>query len=87
MQQDHVILGIHVHDRMKAAPALQALLSEYGCSIRTRLGLHETGEKFCSDAGVILLEMVGNPVKTAELESSLSVLAGVSVQKMVFGHE
>ena len=86
MQQDHLILGIHIQNRMKAAPAVQALLGEYGCNIRTRLGLHEASETSCSNAGVILLEMIGHPAKIAELEAKLAGLAGVSVQKMVFGH-
>ena len=87
MQQDHVILGIHIHNRMKKAPAVQALLGEYGCNIRTRLGLHETGDTLCSSAGVILLELVGAADKIAELESKLAGLAGVEVKKMVFDHE
>jgi hypothetical protein len=87
MHQDHIILGVHIHNRMKEAPSVQALLGEYGCHIRTRLGLHETGETFCSGAGVILLELVGDPARIEELESRLSAIDGVSVQKMVFGHD
>jgi hypothetical protein len=85
--QDHIILGVHIHNRMKEAPAVQALLGEYGCHIRTRLGLHETSETFCSGTGVILLELVGDPAKIGELEKKLSDIAGVDVQKMAFGHE
>jgi hypothetical protein len=87
MQQDHVILGVHIHNRMKEAPSVQALLGEYGCHIRTRLGLHETSETFCSGAGVILLELVGDPAKIGDLEKKLFAIPGVSIQKMVFGHD
>lgn len=87
MQKDHIILGIHIHNRTKEALAVQALLGAYGCNIRTRLGLHEADEKVCSSAGVILLEMVGDPAKAVELESKLAALPGVSVKKMVFDHD
>ncbi len=87
MQQDHVILGVHIQNRIKAASTVQSLLGKYGCNIRTRLGLHDTNDKFCSSAGVILLEIVGDPAQSAELESKLSELQGVAVKKMVFGHE
>jgi hypothetical protein len=85
--QDHVILGIHIHNRMKEAPSVQALLGEFGCHIRTRLGLHETSETFCSGAGVILLELVGDRSQIDLLESKLSAVPGVAVQQMVFGHD
>jgi hypothetical protein len=36
----HLVFGIHVGDRVKEASAIQGLLTEYGCNIRTRIGLH-----------------------------------------------
>jgi hypothetical protein len=87
MHQDHIILGIHIHNRMKEAPSVQALLGEFGCHIRTRLGLHETSESFCSGAGVILLDLIGDRSQINQLESKLLAVPGVAVQKMVFGHD
>ncbi len=36
MKQDHCIVGIHVQDRHGDVPNIQGILTEYGCSIKTR---------------------------------------------------
>ena len=75
------ILGVHVAQRTKHTAKVQKILSDYGCSIRTRLGLHEAGDGFCSPNGLILLEVVN---QAAELAAALAQVPGVSVKKMVF---
>ena len=42
------ILGVHVAQRTRHTAKVQKILSDYGCSIRTRIGLHEAGAGFCS---------------------------------------
>jgi len=86
----HIILGVHITDRFKhvaGSGGVQALLTEYGCHIKTRLGLHETGKDYCSPNGLLILELVGALDKCRELEQKLSAIEGVSVQKMVFEHD
>ena len=85
-QQNHVILGVHITDRVKHAGQAQQLFTEYGCSIKTRIGLHEASESQCSPNGLILLEMVGGEANAAELAGKLNGLEGIEVQKMVFSH-
>lgn len=85
-KDDHVILGVHVTGRVQHVPPMQKLLTEYGCYIKTRLGLHEVSDNFCSPNGLIILELVGDPVKCGELEAKLSATEGIDVQKMVFAH-
>ena len=75
------ILGVHVAQRTKHTPKVQKILSDYGCSIRTRIGLHDAGDGFCSPSGLILLEVVDH---AAALASALSKVPGVAVKKMVF---
>lgn len=75
------ILGVHVAQRTQHTAKVQKILSDYGCSIRTRIGLHEAGDGFCSPNGLILLEVVS---KAPALAAALSKVPGVSVQKMVF---
>jgi hypothetical protein len=82
----HVILGVHITDRVKHVPSVQELLTKYGCSIRTRLGLHDASEKFCSPNGLILLEMVGDEEPVRQLMAELQAVEGIDVQKMVFEH-
>ena len=75
------ILGVHVAQRTKHTANVQKILSDYGCSIRTRIGLHDAGDGFCSPNGLILLEVVN---QAPALAAALAKVPGVTVQKMVF---
>ena len=75
------ILGVHVAQRTQHTAKVQKILSDYGCSIRTRIGLHEAGGGFCSPNGLILLEVVS---QASALAAALAKVPGVSVKKMVF---
>ena len=76
------ILGVHVAQRTKHTAKVQKILSDYGCSIRTRVGLHAADDSVCSPNGLILLEVVS---RAAELAAALAEVPGVTVKKMVFG--
>jgi hypothetical protein len=78
------ILGIHVSDRVKNAELIQPVLTKFGCTIRTRLGLHDVTEEFCSQTGMILLELTGDPIEYVKLENELLKIEGLDVKKMVF---
>ncbi|HBA83860.1 MAG TPA: hypothetical protein DCZ95_07195 [Verrucomicrobia bacterium] len=84
--QRHVILGVHITDRVKHAGQVQQLFTEYGCSIKTRLGLHDANENQCSPNGLILLEMAGGESNAMELAGKLNRVEGVEVQQMIFDH-
>jgi len=83
----HIVLGVHITERAQHVPRVQDLFTEYGCSIKTRLGLHTVSENFCSPNGLILLEMAGPEPPILELMERLQALEGIEVQKMVFEHE
>lgn len=85
--KDHIILGVHITNRMKNAIRVQEILSEYGCHIRTRLGLHEVDENFCAQGGVLILEMVGENKTIDEMVDKLKAIEGLQIQKLVFGHD
>jgi len=78
------ILGIHVSDRVKNAERIQPVLTKFGCTIRTRLGLHDVTEEFSSPTGMILLELTGDPNEYIKLENELLKIDGLEVKKMVF---
>lgn len=82
----HIIIGVHINNRMKNAKEVQGLLTEYGCSIKTRLGLHEVDENHCATSGIILLELTGKAEETNQLVTKLQSLAGIDIQKMEFSH-
>ena len=83
----HIIYGVHVTNRMNKATNVQQLFSEYGCNIKTRIGLHDVGKDFCSPSGVILLEMFGDESVCEELLKKLAAIDGIEVQQMIFDHD
>lgn len=82
----HLIFGVHITNRVKHVPEVQKVLTEFGCSIKTRLGLHEASATVCSPNGLILLEMVGDDRASNRMARKLKAITGVEVQKMVFAH-
>jgi len=81
----HILVGVHVTDRLKKAVEVQKLFTEYGCNIKTRLGLHEV-ENVCSPNGIVILEMYGDDTVCFELADKLAAIEGIEVQKMIFDH-
>jgi len=84
---DHLIFGVHITDRLKQVADVQKLLTEYGCNIKTRLGLHEASEHSCAPNGILLLEMVGDPKRCRELCDKLNAISGVEAREIRFGHD
>jgi tRNA(Ser,Leu) C12 N-acetylase TAN1 len=82
----HIVVGVHITERVKHATEVQQVFTKFGCQIRTRLGLHQAEKNLCSPNGLILLEMVDDDAKVAELKQELTVIEGVEVQTMVFSH-
>jgi hypothetical protein len=82
----HVIVGVHITERVKHAGEVQKVFTEFGCQIRTRLGLHEADPGVCSPNGLIILDMVDDDAKAASLKARLTAIEGVEVQSMVFDH-
>jgi hypothetical protein len=78
------VLGVLVANRVVNASEVQQVLTEYGCNIKTRLGLHETDATSCSPSGLLLLELFGDETAQAELEAKLNNVKGLQIQKMVF---
>jgi hypothetical protein len=85
-KQKHIIVGIHVTDRVKHAAAVQKVLTDYGLHIKTRLGLHEIGDPSSSRNGLILLEMVGDEKKCYSIVGKLNAVPGIESKKIVFAH-
>lgn len=78
------VLGILINNRIVNAPEVQKVLTQFGCSIKTRLGLHEVDEKTCSTSGLLILELFGAEKDSLELEKQLRAIKGLQVQKMLF---
>lgn len=80
---EHVnILGIRIEDRVKEAGEVQKVLTQFGCSIKTRLGLHEVSSDLCSSSGLILLELTGLKEEQQKLHDALLKIPGTLIRKM-----
>ena len=84
--EKHTIVGVHITNRVKHVKQVQQVFTEFGCMIKTRIGLHEADEDFCSPNGLILLEVVGAAAETAKMVKKLQAIVGVQVKKIVFSH-
>jgi hypothetical protein len=84
MRNERWIIGINVTDRVNEAEKVQATLTKFGCSIKTRLGLHEVTNNYCDEGGLILVELTGDLVECEKLENELRKIEKLEVQKMVF---
>jgi len=78
------IIGLLISDRIKESGLTQKTLSAYSHIIKSRLGFHEVTEDICSRVGVIILQLAGNTEECDKLESELSRIGGIEVQRMVF---
>lgn len=79
-----VILGLHITDKVNDAIIIQNVLTKFGCSIKTRLGLHDIEEDFSNSSRLIILELCGDEVEMKKLEIELLKIEGLEVQKMIF---
>lgn len=77
------VLGVKLGNRTNLAVDFQKTLTEYGCVIKTRLGLHDVADNVCSPNGIILLEVIDDE-EAVKLESAVKSLGDVQVQKMKF---
>jgi hypothetical protein len=75
------IMAITIKKRNEEALQVQTILTEYGCSIQTRIGLHETYEG-CSNLGVIILQLRCDDQTAKSLTEKLEAVDGVAVSQM-----
>ena len=84
MKNEIRILGIYISDRMNETQRVQAILTKFGCSIKTRLGLHEVADSYCAESGLMLLELTGDISECMKLENELLKIDGLEIKKMIF---
>ncbi|HBC87234.1 MAG TPA: hypothetical protein DCZ94_09790 [Lentisphaeria bacterium] len=85
-KDNHIIVAIHVTDRVKQASRVQAVLTKYGGYIKTRIGLHEAKGKAASPNGLILLELVGADNCSRNILKELNSVTGVEAKCVIFEH-
>jgi len=71
---------ILVDKRKENAVNVQKILTDWGCLIKTRLGIHDGVLDNCTNSGFIMLELVGDATKKKQLIDKLKVLSGVDAR-------
>ena len=74
------IMAIRLAPRNKIAPTVQEILTNYGCIIKVRLGLHDASMTECSSDGLILLQLIDKVEDIIRLKDELNSLEGVSAK-------
>jgi hypothetical protein len=75
------IIGVKLEARQESAALLQKIATDFGCSIKTRIGLHSVENGVCAPSGVILFDVIN---EVDEFERALKAIPNAIVQKMVF---
>lgn len=76
------IMVVKIGARREDSPKVQEVLSRFGCSIKVRLGLHETHE-VCSDEGILILQLCGDKKDMQGLERALNDMDRVSAKMVI----
>ena len=78
-----IIMGIRLGKRVDTAMEFQKILTDFGCIIRTRLGLHEASNDKCAPHGIVLLEVIDDE-EAVKFEKELCKIEGIEIQLMKF---
>lgn len=74
------IMIVLVGNRRESAVEVQKAFTEMGCFIKTRLGIHDGTPEQCTNTGLIILELIGDPKSKHDLYDKLKVIPYVSVE-------
>ena len=75
---EKTIILIMVGKRRESAVKVQQILTNYGCSIKTRLGIHDGVLDRCSEQGFLMIEFVGEQNEKNAIMDELKKVDNVS---------
>ncbi len=68
------IVLIKIDHRTTEATRVQGILTDFGCNIKVRLGLHEISKEFCANDGLVVLEVEGEKALINEMLEKLNAI-------------
>jgi hypothetical protein len=71
---DYKIVAVNVGNREGVAQDMQRILTEHGCVIKVRLGLHDIPVDACSPSGLVLMEVSGEEAEIRQMVAKLGAL-------------
>lgn len=76
------LMGIVIENRKEFAPAVQEVLTEFGCIIKMRIGMHEGMGKTCSNEGFIILNLDDDDKEINKFINKLEKIESVRVKNI-----
>ena len=76
------LMGIVIENRRGFAPEVQEVLTEFGCIIKMRIGLHEGIENSCSNEGFIILNLADDDKEIKRFIKRLESIESVRVKNI-----
>lgn len=73
------IMAVVLNNRVQNAVKFQDVLTESGCIIKTRLGLHDAGDA-CTNEGLIILQLAGSGEEIGELKDKINAIEGAKAE-------
>lgn len=80
---NYKLVAIKMENRQETAVRVQDILTENGCFIKVRLGLHDIGSSVCSTSGLILLEVHPEETLVDSMLSSINKIDGVTAKDLI----
>jgi len=74
------IMVVVMKNRRETAVTVQHVFTDFGCFIKTRIGLHDEVMERCSNSGLIILDLVGEKAEHQKLSGQLDAIPGVRTQ-------
>lgn len=74
------VVLVKIDHRSTEATKVQEILTQYGCSIKVRLGLHEVSKEFCANDGLVILEVEGEKAETEKMLVALNAVEYVNAK-------
>jgi hypothetical protein len=77
---EKTVLLVLLNDRKKTAITFQKILTDWGCMVKTRLGIHDGVLNKCSNSGLVILDIVGQKKKLNEMTRKMNLVKGIKAK-------
>lgn len=78
----YYVIGLRLDNRTHNAVKLQESLTQHGCNIKMRVGLHEANENVCATDGLIILQVCGEAPTIQAMLDDFNGLEGVTAKML-----
>lgn len=77
---EKTVLLVLLNNRKQTAITFQKILTDWGCMVKTRLGIHDGVLNKCSNSGLVILDIVGQKKKLNEMTRKLNLVKGIKAK-------